>query len=85
MQLFIENSLPSVRYEDLLRAARVAKDVRFYDELARYDGFHAGENIMVHLTKEEKLALRKERDVPFSERGMRIVIATVSLAALLQG
>lgn len=85
MQLFIETSLPSVRYEDLLRAARVAKDVRFYDELARYDGFHAGENIMVHLTKEEKLALRKERDVPFSEGGMRIVIATVSLAALLQG
>jgi predicted secreted protein len=39
----------------------------------------------VQLTEEEKRALCRERDVPFSEKGMRIVILTVSIAAFLQG
>jgi len=39
----------------------------------------------VRLSKEEKYALRRERDVPLAERGMWTVIATVSLAAFLQG
>ncbi|EHK23342.1 uncharacterized protein TRIVIDRAFT_133172, partial [Trichoderma virens Gv29-8] len=82
---FIENHLPSVAYEDLLRAARVAKDIRIYDEVAREKGYRFESTLPVQLTTEEKRALRRERDVPFSEKGMRIVILTVSIAALLQG
>ncbi|KAL7813184.1 MFS general substrate transporter [Trichoderma aethiopicum] len=85
VQSFVENHLPSVRYEDLLRAARVAKDIRLYDEVARQKGYNFEPTLPVQLTKEEKYALRRERDVPFSEKGMRIVILTVSIAALLQG
>ncbi|KAK5995691.1 Putative polyol transporter 2-like protein [Cladobotryum mycophilum] len=85
VQAFVYKHLPSVRYDDMLRAARVAKDIRLYDEAARRPGYGPGVNLPVHLTKEEKVAIRRERDVPFSERGMRIVIATVSLAAFLQG
>ena len=43
------------------------------------------EEVLVHLTAQERSALRRERDIPFSEKGMFVVIATVSLAALLQG
>lgn len=82
---FAEHHLPSVKYEDILRAARVAKDIRLYDEIARRPDFDVRNRLPVNLTDEEKRALRRERDVAFSENGMRIVIATVSLAALLQG
>ncbi|OTA06064.1 hypothetical protein A9Z42_0067840 [Trichoderma parareesei] len=85
VQSFVETHLPSVRYENLLRAARVAKDIRVYDEVARQKGYNFEPTLPVQLTKEEKYALRRERDVPFSEKGMRIVILTVSIAALLQG
>ncbi|KAL6898860.1 MFS general substrate transporter [Trichoderma evansii] len=82
---FVDNHIPSIAYEDLLRAARVAKDVRLYDEVARKERYHGESNLLVQLTEDEKRALRRERDVPFSEKGMRIVIITVSIAALLQG
>ncbi|EHK43777.1 hypothetical protein TRIATDRAFT_86874 [Trichoderma atroviride IMI 206040] len=82
---FVENHIPSIAYEDLIRAARVAKDVRLYDEVARKEGYHDESDLLVQLTEEEKRALRRERDVPFSEKGMRAVILTVSIAALLQG
>jgi hypothetical protein len=82
---FVENHIPSIAYEDLLRAARVAKDIRLYDEVARKEGYHAESDLLVQLTTDEKRALRRERDIPFSEKGMRIVIITVSIAALLQG
>lgn len=85
VQSFVENHLPSVAYEDLIRAARVGKDIRLYDEVARQNGIYAEPNLPVILTADEKRALRRERDVPFSEKGMRIVIVTVSIAALLQG
>jgi len=81
----VENHIPSIAYEDLIRAARVAKDIRLYDEVARKEGYHVESDLLVQLTEDEKRALRRERDVPFSERGMRIVIITVSIAALLQG
>ncbi|KAF6809423.1 hypothetical protein CSOJ01_06901 [Colletotrichum sojae] len=68
----------------LLRAARVAKDIRLYDEVARNPSHEAG-RLPVKLTNEEKEALRRERDVPFSEKGMWTIIITVSLAAFLQG
>ncbi|PON22028.1 hypothetical protein TGAM01_v209098 [Trichoderma gamsii] len=82
---FVENHIPSIAYEDLIRAARVAKDARLYDQVARKEGYHTESDLLVQLTEEEKGALRRERDVPFSEKGMRIVILTVSIAALLQG
>ncbi|ODA76026.1 hypothetical protein RJ55_08308 [Drechmeria coniospora] len=82
---FAQQHLPCVSYEDILRAARVAKDIRLYDMIARRPGFDVRNRLPVHLTDEEKKALRRERDVTFSEKGMRIVIVTVSLAALLQG
>lgn len=69
----------------LFRAARVAKDIKLYDEVARNTFPGAGKDLPVQLTAEEKRALRRERDVPFSERGMWTIIITVSLAAFLQG
>ncbi|KJZ76758.1 hypothetical protein HIM_03635 [Hirsutella minnesotensis 3608] len=82
---FARNHLPSVPYEKILRAARVAKDIRIYDEVARRVRFDVRDRLPVHLTSEEKEALCREKNVTFSETGMRIVIATVSFAALLQG
>ncbi|KAK4074068.1 hypothetical protein Trihar35433_3542 [Trichoderma harzianum] len=84
---FVDNHLPSVKYENLLRAARVAKDIRTYDEVARKKAtsYRFESDLPVQLTAEEKHALQRERDVPFSEKGMLIVILTVSIAALLQG
>lgn len=85
VQSFVDNHIPSIAYEDLIRAARVAKDIRLYDKVAREEGFCVESDLLVQLTEDEKRALRRERDVPFSEKGMRVVIITVSIAALLQG
>lgn len=86
VQAFSRKHLPSVEYEALLRAARVGKDIRLYDEAARLPPGETSRNaLIVTLTEEEKTALRKEKDEAFSERGMLRVIATVSLAAFLQG
>ncbi|KAK8136548.1 sugar transporter [Apiospora sp. TS-2023a] len=82
---FQANFLGSVKPEDLLRAARVAKDVRTYDGVARSEDPAAGSGLPVTLKPEEKEALKAEKDVLFSERGMFVVILTVSLAAFLQG
>jgi len=70
---------------ELLRAARVAKDIRLYDEVARNSNDSANRELPVQLTGEEKRALVRERDVAFSEKGMWTIIITVSLAAFLQG
>ncbi|PHH82303.1 hypothetical protein CDD82_6411 [Ophiocordyceps australis] len=85
VRLFVDNHLPIVEYQDLLRAARVAKDVRLYDEVARHEELETRHSLPVTLTRIEKTALRREQDVAFSEKGMLVVIATVSVAALLQG
>ncbi|KAI8628443.1 major facilitator superfamily domain-containing protein [Xylariaceae sp. FL1651] len=82
---FQETCLPSVKLEQLLRAARVAKDIRTYDAVARSNEPHAAEHLLVQLTPEEKVALRREMDALPSEPTMLIVILTVSLAAFLQG
>jgi hypothetical protein len=74
-----------VDLRQLLRAVNVAKEIRAYDEVARSPDPHAGRNLPVQLTAEEKLALRKERDSLPSEPTMLVVILTVSLAAFLQG
>lgn len=85
VQAFAQQYLPDVSVQKLLRGARVAKDIRLYDDVARSKKPNAGSSLEVQLTEEEKKYLRRERDVVFSERGMRIVIITVSLAAILQG
>ena len=77
--------LPEVDPGQLLRAARVAKDIKTYDEVARSPHADAGLDLPVQLSVEEKRALKREKDVAISERGMYIVILTVSLAAFLQG
>lgn len=82
---FQTHFLGSVKAEDLLRAARVAKDVRTYDGVARSNDPAVGSGLPVTLKPEEKEALKAEKDVLFSERDMSIVILTVSLAAVLQG
>ena len=85
MQHFGQACLPNVEPEKILRAARVAKDIRTYDDLVRSDRPDAGYGLPVQLTDEEKQALKREKDVVFPERGMLIVVLTVSLAAFLQG
>jgi hypothetical protein len=82
---FHQTYLQDVDEKALLRAARVAKDARTYDEVARAEDARAGYDLPVQLEPEEKAALKAEKDVLFSERGMLIVILTVSLAAFLQG
>ncbi|KAI0378902.1 hypothetical protein F5Y04DRAFT_136548 [Hypomontagnella monticulosa] len=83
--LFCERCLSAVHQEELLRAARVAQNIRTYDEVARSSNPKVGDNLPVQLTAEEKTALKTEKDVLFSERNMFVVILTVSLAAFLQG
>lgn len=86
VEKFVTDILPPVKYNDLLRAARVAKDIRLYDEAARQSaGYEERNRLLVVFTEDEKKALRKEKDDAFSEKGMLVVIATVSLAAFLQG
>ncbi|KAH6891067.1 hypothetical protein B0T10DRAFT_605400 [Thelonectria olida] len=82
---FADTYLRSIKYDDILRGARVAKDIGLYDQVARDSDPNAGSHLPVQLTAEEKRALRRERDGPFSEKGMMVVIFTVSLAAFLQG
>ncbi|OTB01901.1 hypothetical protein M426DRAFT_14056 [Hypoxylon sp. CI-4A] len=77
--------LPNVDPAELLRAARVAQNIRSYDAVARSEDPAAGANLPVKLRDEEKAALKAERDVLFAERKMFVVILTVSLAAFLQG
>ncbi|KAI1099970.1 hypothetical protein F4804DRAFT_349004 [Jackrogersella minutella] len=83
--VFRETCLPTVDPGELLRAARVAQNARSYDSVARSQDPNAGYNLPVKLSKEEKAALKAEKDVLLSQRGMFIVILTVSLAAFLQG
>ncbi|RDA87051.1 hypothetical protein CP532_3234 [Ophiocordyceps camponoti-leonardi (nom. inval.)] len=84
VRVFAQNHLPMVPYDRILRAARVAKDLQKYEQVARRTRIE-GSHLPVRLTDREKDALCREKDKTFSEKGMRIVIATVSLAALLQG
>ncbi|CAK7218784.1 hypothetical protein SCUCBS95973_003601 [Sporothrix curviconia] len=82
---FQSQYLTHVDVEKITKAARVAKDIRAYDEVARSDDLNAGQGLPVQLNLAERRALKRERDVAISERGMYIVILTVSLAAFLQG
>ncbi|KAI1273948.1 sugar transporter-domain-containing protein [Xylaria sp. FL0933] len=82
---FHQEFLPFVDVQQLLRAVQIAKDTRIYDAVARSDNPHAGKDLPVQLTANEKMELRKEKDSLPSEPTMYIVVLTVSLAAFLQG
>ncbi|KAF4814150.1 putative polyol transporter 2 [Colletotrichum siamense] len=72
-------NLPDVVPGDLLRAARIAREIRAYTD-------ESLQGVLPEpLTDEESKALKAEREKTFSQGGMKIIIITVALAALLQG
>ncbi|KAK7709963.1 hypothetical protein SLS63_013105 [Diaporthe eres] len=76
--------LPDVEYDDVLRAARVAKDIRTYDQVAR--NFATQTNLLVALEDDEKEGLVSEHDELRGQfRQIFPVILTVGCAAFLQG
>ncbi|KAK1671380.1 hypothetical protein BDP55DRAFT_560550 [Colletotrichum godetiae] len=73
--------LPGVPFKDILKAARVAKEVRACMD----EGLQDTLPIEFRVTDDERAALRAERDKAFSQGGMTVIVVTVALAALLQG
>ncbi|KAK8091328.1 sugar transporter [Apiospora phragmitis] len=71
--------------EKLVRAAFVARDAAIYDRVAQGDEEYANRPLQVTLEKEEKEALKNERDKLFSDRNILRVTAVVCLSAFLQG
>lgn len=63
----------------------MGKDIKAYDQIARDPSPNVWPDLPVELTDGEKKALKAERDVLFSEKGMLLVVVTVSLAGFLQG
>ncbi|KAF5709948.1 myo-inositol transport ITR1 [Fusarium mundagurra] len=75
--------LPSLERHEVERAAEVAKNGNYYYRLSK--GLITNLSPVVELTQDEKESLVAERERLFSQRGMLIIICTVSLAAFLQG
>ncbi|CZR38379.1 uncharacterized protein FPRO_06430 [Fusarium proliferatum ET1] len=75
--------LPSLERDEVERAAEVAKNGNYYYRLSK--GLITNLSPVVELTQDEKESLVAERERLFSQRGMLIIICTVSLAAFLQG
>ncbi|KAF4470086.1 myo-inositol transport ITR1 [Fusarium albosuccineum] len=75
--------LPTLPRIEVERAAEVARNGRYYYLLSK--GHVHNASPVVILDKAEKNALVAEREQLFSQRGMLVVISTVSLAAFLQG
>ncbi|KAI0513091.1 sugar transporter-domain-containing protein [Xylaria bambusicola] len=71
--------------DNFIRAAFVARDSDIYYAVARGVLTYAPGELDVDLTEEEMVALRKEKDKLFNERGITMVNLAVSLAAILQG
>lgn len=67
--------------QEIKDAATISKHHTLYDSAARTNDA----DTPVKLTAAERRALVREADHSFSEKGMWIVIATVSLSAFLQG
>ncbi|KAH6655064.1 hypothetical protein BKA67DRAFT_657025 [Truncatella angustata] len=84
VEAFHQQCLPNVNCDRLKRAARVAKHPKTYEDISRGNWPGSTEGL-VELDGEEKQALIAEHDSAMPERGMLIVILTVSLAAFLQG
>lgn len=76
--------LPSVDYETVLRAARVAKNSLTYDQVARNNATQT--NLLVTLDKEEMAGLVAEQDdLRRQFRHILPAVLTVGCAAFLQG
>ncbi|KAF4958512.1 hypothetical protein FSARC_11013 [Fusarium sarcochroum] len=75
--------LPSLERDQVERAAEVAKNGNYYYRLSK--GLITNLSPVVELTSDEKYSLVAERERLFSQRGMLVIICTVSLAAFLQG
>lgn len=76
--------LPDVDYKDVLRAARVAKDIRTYDRVAR--NLATQTDLLVALDDVEKKGLMSEdNELRGQFRKIFPVILTVGCAAFLQG
>ncbi|KPM41126.1 hypothetical protein AK830_g5433 [Neonectria ditissima] len=79
----LSEKLPSVETAELERAVEVARVADVYYDVAKGDT--PDTDLPVTLADDEKLSLVAEREKLFSQRGMLVVICTVSLAAFLQG
>ena len=76
--------LPGVEYDEILRAARVAKNILTYDEVAKNKASQT--NLLVALREEEKEGLAAEQDKLRGQfRQIFPVVLTVGCAAFLQG
>ncbi|KAF5019721.1 hypothetical protein F66182_8264 [Fusarium sp. NRRL 66182] len=75
--------LPTLDRDQVERAAEVAKNGNYYYRLSK--GLITNPSPVVKLTPDEKYSLVAERERLFSQRGMLVIIYTVSLAAFLQG
>ncbi|KAM0550608.1 hypothetical protein ACHAPJ_008866 [Fusarium lateritium] len=75
--------IPSLERDQVERAAEVAKNGNYYYRLSK--GLITNISPVVELTADEKYSLVAERERLFSQRGMLVIICTVSLAAFLQG
>jgi hypothetical protein len=84
VESFHRQCLPEINYRKLLTAARVGKHPNTYEDISRgrWEGSMEG---LEKLDGVDKKALVAEHDSAWPERGMFIVILTVSLAAFLQG
>ncbi|KAF3766505.1 MFS general substrate transporter [Cryphonectria parasitica EP155] len=76
--------LPGIEYEQVLRAARVAKNIRTYDEVAK--NMATETNLLVALNTDEKQGLVSEQqNLRGQFRQIFPVALTVGCAAFLQG
>lgn len=77
------SELPLLEREQVRRAAEVARMGTFYYRLSKGDV--NGDPSVENLSQDEKDSIVAERERLFSQRGMLVIIVTVSLAAFLQG
>lgn len=84
VESFHRECLPEINLQRLLKAAKIGKHPNTYEDISRgrWEGSMEG---LEELDGVDKKALVAEHDSALPERGMLIVILTVSLAAFLQG
>lgn len=78
----LSDQMPTMEVDELQRAAEVGRESSHYYHLAR--DIHSAQTI-VELSPMEKENLIAERESIVSQRGMFVIICTISLAAFLQG
>ncbi|KAL3600120.1 hypothetical protein FPOAC2_04351 [Fusarium poae] len=80
--IYLAEHLPTVSVEELGRAFSIAQNIVYY---ATPNQEPSDATMPNTLTEAESKSIRDEREHVFSQKGMSIIIATVSLAAFLQG